>query len=214
VVCQSASIHGGAVNLRPVTGSLTLASDVGDTAAVWSAIGQCGGTLVVAITAVFAILAFRKQSAQLRDQQQANERQAAVLALQAKELQAAAVERERQAVERRREQASKVTIRLDTAVHTTEPPTTRYTASINNASSSPVYNLSLNWYQGTAPWKYNGTAVNELAHLMPGADESRERTYDGESLVSLGAVLEFTDAAGVRWRRQLGGELTELASEV
>lgn len=131
-------------------------------------------------------------------------------ALQVAELRAAAAERERLAVERRREQAAMVTIRLDREPHTVEPPTTQYRVSINNASPHPVYDLRLRWYQGTAPWRYNGADVNELAHLMPGADEVRERVFDGGSLVSLGAVLEFTDAAGVRWRRRLNGELVEL----
>ena len=131
-------------------------------------------------------------------------------ALQVAELRAAAAERERLAIERHRAQASKITIRLDREPHTVEPSTTRYRVSINNASPSPVYGLRLRWYQGTAPWQYNGTDVNELEHLMPGVDEMRERVFEGGSLVSLGAVLEFTDSAGVRWRRRLNGELVEL----
>jgi hypothetical protein len=134
-------------------------------------------------------------------------------ALQIEELRAHAAERERLAAERHHEQASKVTIRLDREPHTVEPPTTRYRVSINNASPSPVYNLRLSWYHGTTPWNYNGTHVNELPHLVPGVDEQRSRFREDGDLVTLGAVLEFTDAAGVRWRRRLGGELTELANE-
>jgi hypothetical protein len=190
-----------------------VASDIADAAAAWGAAGTWAGVIFVILTTIYAVRTFGRLRDQVADQKAANARQAEVLALQGEELRAAATERERQAVERHREQAAKVTIRLDTAAHTTEQPTTRYTVSINNASPSPVYNLRLNWYHGTTPWRYNGTDVNELPHLMPGVDEQRSRFREDGDLVTLGAVLEFTDAAGVRWRRQLGGELTELGDK-
>jgi hypothetical protein len=135
-----------------------------------------------------------------------------LLALQIEELRALAAQRDRHAEEQRREQAAMVTIRLDRYIDTLEPPSTHHRVTISNASPIPVYGLQLTWSAESALW-----GSDTLEHLMPGAQAQFERIVAGVgewSLdVGLDPTVDFTDAAGVRWRRRLGGELIELATD-
>jgi gas vesicle protein len=119
--------------------------------------GLFGGAVV---TAVYAILAFRKQSKevsdqasllkiqsdrldaereQLRDQQALSKQQTEVLRLQAQELTESLAERKREAEEQRRGQAGQVAAWFG---HRTSPAATRsWGAFVRNESPLPVYNV-------------------------------------------------------------------------
>jgi hypothetical protein len=175
------------------------------------------------VTAVFAYLAFRKQSDQLSEERKFNKEQMCVLSLQADELKAAQLERRQEAQSRRREQAAQVffsikfreqamtelgvvgVARLDT-----------YEVIVVNNSELPVWDLVVRWHRGTAPWNYEGSSDDRQAVLFPAKQSfTRVQRVNGERFPpDASAVIEFRDASGLHWRRRSNGELDELGADV
>jgi hypothetical protein len=208
---------------------------------------------LLAVTAGFAYLAFRKQSDQvaedrafnvaqlavLRDQlenerksgkqqtmlfqrqvdeQRAfNEEQMKVLALQADALNASRLERQWEAVQRRKQQAAMVFLEV---THYDMGTTVgggsidlgeTYAVEVSNTSSQPVYEVTIKWHKGAAEWVDGGVSVEKDDRLMPGTTLKKSRSYhEGGNLNTVGAVLEFRDSAGVRWRRTNDGQLEDM----
>ena len=163
------------------------------------------------VTAVFAILAFRKQALEVGIlQQQTHEHQQAL---------------EHEAIERHREQASRVWILVvpddgisrrdfparrpdrDPATSETMKGTT-LEAMVTNASEQqqPIYNAKLHWYRGSEGYK-----TPEVLGAVPGYERTaRSQSYPpGTDLTTCGAFLTFRDAAGYAWVRSPNGVLTE-----
>ena len=189
--------------------------------------------LFAIVTAVFAILALLKQSKevsdqasmlaihsnQLAEQRGINEKQTTVLELQADELRASIRQREREAADRRREQASRVFIQTVTGSDSRIPQTQRavddltheaVTARITNTSVQPIYDVTIGWRRGTAPWgEPDHIAVlmpNEANQLIRGLPVDLHPTVN-RSLFS--AVARFRDSFGVRWLLRPNGQLDE-----
>jgi hypothetical protein len=83
------------------------------------------------------------------------------------------------------------------------------TARIHNASQQPVYDLEMTWHEGQNPKNQIGDP-KKRDRLMP--DESlpfSPTATMGSSTDGIGVTAEFRDAAGVRWRTNDRGELTE-----
>jgi hypothetical protein len=191
------------------------------------------------VTAWYARKAFLGQSDevntlkdQLRDQQDLNAKQTPVLELQAQELRESlaerkrsAAEREREAAESRRTQASRVYMWEER--HASDPrligwaagaaaqeghngPTV--TAHIKNSSDQPVYHAEFSWHGGTA--SHGSPNPEPLGTIMPGDETSKIRVFpQGTNLEVSGAVVRFTDAAGIRWLRRPDGDLTEVQQQ-
>jgi hypothetical protein len=180
-------------------------------------------------TAIFAFLAFRAQSREVRaierqvsDQQQANDRQAKILELQASELRESLSERKREAEQRRRDQATQVFIsqlhgsysELETAdakgqfVTENWPDPIQVRVTVVNASHQPIYDAALRWHSGSAG--HGDPNPEPLGIIMPGEESKRKREFppDTDMTVS-GAVLRFRDAAGITWIRRPDGSPEE-----
>jgi hypothetical protein len=131
------------------------------------------------VTAVFAILAFRKQSAEVGMLQE---------------------DWQREARERRRAQAAQVFTWIgERPVRDGEAP--RPAACVRNTSRQPVYDISVGWgSSGVGTWR---VLLPDEENAIPGAGSS---VADG----TVPILIEFRDAAGVRWRATSHGELTDL----
>jgi len=149
------------------------------------------------VTAVFAVLAFRKQSKevgilqlQMEDQHDANMKQAQAL--------------ERQAYDRRRAQASRVYIR--TATVYPNRGTARVIAQAVNASELPIYDAGF-WIRLPDGEPHFGDPVGVIlpGDAMTGGPEYALGTDPAEMEV----VLSFRDAAGVFWVRLPAGFLAD-----
>jgi hypothetical protein len=173
------------------------------------------------VTAIFALLAFRKQredtedqkklisqqgeligvqQGQLEEQHESNERRAAVLELQARELRASFEQR-------RRVQAAQVFIRNATP---TEPrPHAAYGALVTNSSDQPIYDLVVRW-------RNEGGLITHPAlepDLMPQTTGSISMDNPGEVPPVCGVTVLFRDAACQCWQTTDRGALTELCGE-
>jgi hypothetical protein len=158
---------------------------------------------------------------QVTDQLDFNRRQAKVLDLQAEELRAVRAEREREATERRRRQASQIFLECD---NFSEPSAAfgrggefiipeHYSAKVTNSSEQPIYDVRVRWFKGTAEWYLQGSAEDSLPRLMPKDSEAFARDYsEGGNLAMLGAIMEFRDSAGQRWRLDKQGNMSPLES--
>ncbi len=136
---------------------------------------------------------------------------AQALDLQAREL--------RQAMdERRRAQACQVFIELERlatpeAEAEAEAKPTRVSATVQNASAQPIYDLYVIWQLGTVRMGRPDPA----ARLLPGRNMYFERypepNGDGTApdASSLTAFLTFRDAAGVRWTVRDDGTVSDVA---
>ena len=163
------------------------------------------------ITAGFAVLAFRKQSAevtilqqQAKDQQDLTAKQTPVLELQAKELQASLDQRKLEAAVQRKAQASQVFIRME---QTQLKELWQVTALACNTSPQPIYDMHVSWHKGTAPLD----EADHWASLMPGDVARSARDLSEQSDMSrFGAVVFFRDAADVQWRVRPDGKLDEI----
>jgi hypothetical protein len=185
------------------------------------------------LTAIFAIKAFRKQAQETSDQaemlkvqsdqliemRKVSESQLEVLSLQAEELRGSLAHRERDVSERHRALAARVFItenrdgglRLSAIPRDViaVPRLPSVGATVHNASEQPVYDVELRWHRGTAPER-----DPELPGvIMPGTAKTLTRNFpEGTIIEHCGAVVRFTDAAGVRWLRRPDGTLTEQSS--
>jgi hypothetical protein len=203
----------------PLAGYRRVVIDFGDVPAWVEAVATVGALVGAGVTAWFAVEAFRAQSAQvelqrtqLDDQVAFNREQTTVLALQADEMRQAAADRQRAADGRRRAQAAQVFLwterKQDPATPDAAPRVLH--VHVKNSSSQPVYELELQWHDGSAPW---GDPDRHPHPLMPGEQADWSRPKTGSGVISgLDAVAVFTDAAGARWRRHSDhGELDELS---
>jgi len=144
-------------------------------------------------TAVFAMLAFRKQSQEVGIlQQQMHEHQQAL---------------EHEAAERHRAQASRVWIVLKVIDDDLNPPVLE--AMVTNASEQeqPIYNARLHWYCDRALY---GTPNPERLGAVPGHERTtRRREFLRTDPAACGAFLTFRDAAVYAWMRAPDGALTD-----
>jgi hypothetical protein len=163
------------------------------------------------VTAIFAILAFRQQSRQIRDQQGINRKLVRVLELQAKDLIAADDQR-------RRTQASQVLLRREVqdrdmrmgqvdALLTGQQHNPVAVMRVENSSGQPVYDAELRWEMDGIP----AGVPDQLGTLAPGVTEPSPRPIPPGDANLFTAALRFRDAAGVRWERRPDGEPAELA---
>lgn len=170
------------------------------------------------VTAVLAGLAFRKQARevsdqaemldlqrrQLQDQREASAKQAGVLELQAAELRESLEDRRREAGERRREQASFVFLTENLGGGTAA---FLATVTVVNESSQPIYDADLVW--NPIPTLRDAPNPEFIGVILPGVRvTSTTRMYPPDTIIeSNSAVLQFTDAAGIRWVREPDGYL-------
>lgn len=131
------------------------------------------------VTAGFAVLAFRKQSAEVATLQ----RQAS-----------------RDIEDRHRAQAVQVYAWADQRPYDDDPSDLRTTACLMNGSQQPIYDVRLGW--GTSPQQRLAVLLPGQENVTPGAGTS---VTDGSSSV----WAEFRDAAGNRWRTDSTGQLNE-----
>jgi hypothetical protein len=133
------------------------------------------------VTAVFAFLAFRKQSREVSDQAKmlevqsdqlgedrtVNAEQIRVLKLQAEELRESLDERKHEAEDRRRAQASRVFIWEERGMNrpANVPPFPGVTAHVANSSDQPVYDAELVWRRGAD--LYGSPNPQPLPTIMP-----------------------------------------------
>jgi hypothetical protein len=78
-------------------------------------------------------------------------------------------------------------------------------STVHNTSRLPIYDLRVTWYKGTTQLE----EYNQLKSLMPDTSHKFER---GERTKELRAVVNFRDAAGIRWQRASDGTLQEVKS--
>jgi hypothetical protein len=191
------------------------------------------------ITAIFAILAFRKQSdevmmmqEQLRyqreainDQRQANRKHGDVLDLQARELREALNKLESEAPELRRAQAKRVLLWLEAGfapdvdfgdILTRKPGSEpRWTVCVRNTSELPVRNLIFSWCEETmidTGMKDTGS-TDRLEYLLPRGEATFFREYSKfggtRHPPKRIVILAFSDAAGVRWLTRSDSSIVE-----
>lgn len=193
------------------------------TAPTWiSAVATVLLAIGAGFTVYFARKAFRAQSDQLDDERKINAEQARVLGLQVQELCESLDERKRDEAERRRAQASRIIVSDQRYDH--DPAVSQaqrasgvishevVTAHVENTSEHPIYDLTITWHKGNAPW---GDPEHRPA-LMPGKREDFARSLPPELPGSVnrslfGAVVYFRDAGGVHWRARPGGQLDEIS---
>jgi hypothetical protein len=144
---------------------------------------------------------------------------------QSKEVRLLQKETERDIQQRRRSQASRVFIyqeaapaehdpqmaaaQMDAAIRSRDETTTLIAARLSNTSKQPVYDIAIRWGIGGAP--LGGPHVEP--YLMPGKELLCTQSWTPSAgITGLAVKLEFSDAAGVRWRVTDRGELAELCS--
>jgi hypothetical protein len=179
------------------------------------------------VTAVLAGLAFLKQSREVSDQaemldlqrrqldaqREDSVRQMEVLKLQAVDLRESLEERRREAGERRKEQAAHAFL-TEERRHANPGTITGGIAyikiTVTNNSGEPLYDARLRWHLGDGS-SYGDPNPENLGTILPGCDVSKSRSFPLEAnLEGCGAVLEFRDAAGVKWLRRPDGQLSEV----
>ncbi len=152
------------------------------------------------------------QRQQLDDQRKINKKQAEVAGLQAEELRESLDQRMREAAERRRAQASRVFLTQEQDARgmdfgrPSEPPA--LVASIHNSSDQPIYGVEVLWRRGSASW--GEPNPEPLPPVLPGVVAKATRQFPEDTNFDVsGAIVRFTDAAGVRWMRRPDGKLIE-----
>lgn len=174
------------------------------------------------VTAVFAVLAFKKQSREVSDQaemlrvqaeqlaedRKVNAEQIRVLGLQAEELGRAAADRDREAEERHRAQAAQVYLQREyiSPTYDLDPP--QLAAYVRNTSQQPVYGLRIRWLLDGKPYEgyYESTAT-----VMPGAEHKVTIDLPRDKAprdFSVSAI--FRDRAGAWWQTWPYGHLEEI----
>lgn len=168
--------------------------------------------LFAIVTAVFAFLAFRKQSAevatlqqQFDDQRKVNEKQTGVLELQARDLNHSLQDRHRDLAQRHWAQAVQVFILIIDAAKA--GLLVDLIAEVRNSSQQPVYDLVVHWYLESGPLGISPPRP----YLVPGGTAPLRQSRDAsDDLSNLAVALEFRDAAHPHWRTTDRGELTEI----
>ena len=127
----------------------------------WGDVPTWGLLILAAITAFFALLAFRKQSEevhalkeQVEDQHQLTVKQTPVLELQNKELAASLEKREDEAAERHEAHARMISGMIGPGDPETKSTQRRIAIDLINGSAEPVYRLvvGLVYIQGAGPF--------------------------------------------------------------
>jgi hypothetical protein len=165
-------------------------------------------TVVLAVGAGFTVYyarkAFREQSEEVRILRQ---------------------ESERDIQQRRRSQASRVFIhqeaapaehdsqmaaaQMDAAIRSRDETMTLVAARLSNSSKQPVYDIAIRWSISGGPLG----GLHVAPHLMPGKEHLCIQSWTPSAgITGLAVKVEFSDAAGVRWRATDRGELAELCS--
>jgi hypothetical protein len=184
-----------------------------------TAIATIGLLIGAIVTARYAIKAFQAQSDQLAEQRELNKEQTTVLRLQANELRASLDQRKREEAEQRRAQASRVFIETVTGPDFRIPQTQRAidglthelaTARITNSSQQPIYDVTIGWRKGTAPWG----EPDRVPVVMPTAVADFDRALptdlpSGVDRSLFSAVVRFRDTSGVRWLLRPDGQFDE-----
>ena len=163
--------------------------------------------ILALITAVFAGLAFRKQSQEVRaierqvtDQQEVTRQQAELLRVQAGQLELQRQQFEQEQADRRQAQASLVYMSVEPRPFDGSPQEMRDAACVYNTSAQPIYDVVL---------VLDGRPDQRQPVLLPG------RTCDWRGLGAAFASgqrpawITFRDSAGVRWLRHPNGRLAE-----
>jgi hypothetical protein len=183
-----------------------------DLSAEITAVATAALAVFAIVTAVFALLGYRKQREEV-----------SILVRENREHQQAV---EREAAERHREQASRVWVMMvpDDEATKRDFPASRparepaeadaggpsLEAIVRNTSEHqvPIFHAKLHWYRGSEPY---GTLNPEPLLDVPGFENTaRSRTFPpGTDLPACGAFLTFHDAVGFGWMRAPGGALTE-----
>ncbi len=138
---------------------------------------------------------------QLREQQDFNEKQAPVVALQVKELEASLAERKQEASDRRRAQASRVFIfeergpdlRVTQVQVATEGARGNVViAHVKKTSEQPIYGVAISWREGSVPCG----VPDQLGTLSPRESAQATREIPGSVSATpeeFGAVALFRD---------------------
>jgi hypothetical protein len=190
-----------------------------------TAIATAALALFAVVTAVFAFLAYRKQSAEVGILGQQAKDGAEVLELQVRELRESLDERRRDSAERRRTQASLMFIWTENfdrgdlngsraeayskALQKSgaEVGAAVAAAHVRNTSAQPVYDLVVGWNLESVLMGGN----QRMLPLMPGEEHfDAEPVPAGASPGAYDAVAFFRDASGVRWRAQPDGVYEEV----
>ncbi len=144
---------------------------------------------------------------------------------QAEEARILREESERDIQQRRRSQASRVFIhqeaapaehdpqlaaaQMGAAIRSRDEATILVAARLSNTSKQPVYDIAIRWSISGAP--LGGPHVEP--YLMPGKELLRAQSWTPSAgITGLAVKVEFSDAAGIRWRATDRGELAELCS--
>jgi hypothetical protein len=183
--------------------------------------------LFAIVTAILAYLAFRKQSRevgaierQVTDQQEVTKQQAELLQVQSGQLELQRQQFADQRAERRRAQASGVFIWYETGpdprltdaqIEKGVPWGEGVTAHIENTSGQPVYDVTIDWYRGTASWG----EPDYRTVLLPGDKAASTRTFPEDfpaeaDLTLFTPAARFRDAAAVYWFLRPDGHLDEI----
>jgi hypothetical protein len=198
-------------------------------AAIWiTAIATAMLAVGATVTAVFAVRAFSKQSAELSilsvqvdDQRETNRKLAAAAELQTEELRQSLAERQAERDRQHKAQAEQVYITVtrepghrgsrpdEDFIMAPRPPV--ITGGVHNYSQQIIRDVQLQWHKGSA--SHGEPNPEPLGELIPGAYEWRQRQFPTDAdLEQCGAVVAFRDAAGTRWMRRADGDLHEQMS--
>lgn len=187
-------------------------------------------TMVLALGTIVSVsltlIAVRKQSQelmvlmeQMEVQQEGIRQQTELLKVQAGQLKLQQEQFDWQNEDRRRAQACRVfiwteerTSPMTQAQRESLGPALRESAAVHvrNSSQQPIYDLTISWHGGTAPWG----EPDRIPVLLPGKQEDRSRAYPEDlppsaDLSLFGAVARFRDAAAVHWLLRPDGRLEE-----
>jgi hypothetical protein len=117
---------------------------------------------------------------------------------------------ERDIQERRRAQAAQVFIVITSGVPAAPGVGVQVTAEGRNTSGQPVYDIAVEWRTNTGPFGN----VMVKPQLMPGETTPFTETWtEAQGFYGLSVKVEFRDAAGIHWRTNDCGELTELCGQ-
>lgn len=182
-------------------------------------------TAGVALAAfVGAVMAYRDQSAslkiqraQLDDQQEANRKQAEIVDVQIKALQASIQGLEQEQKERRRMQARQILLRVlrekDSDIPDTAASRWKMTATARNTGQRPVYDLHFIWRIGNMQLGQTGS----LENLMPNDEAAVEQDIEippGQEVPrdgrTISAIAYFYDDDNVQWRVRPDGAVEEV----
>ncbi len=205
----------------------------------WGDVPTWGLLVGAIVTAIFAFLAFRMQSEEVRalkdqvkDQHELSAKQTPVLELQVRELEATFKQRDAEAAERHRAHARMISAMLNppkVALTTEGKNMERWFVELINGSAEPVYTLvaGVVYIQGAGPatlerWlelRQNGyqesIPITTVSMLPAGDFTVAVLPIRGAGIPGgqLAAEVAFTDRSGAHWIRRARGQLEELGQD-